>query len=452
MTTKEALTKSVKIANGIFLVGALVCLFVLLFVLWKSNFTLDKVITKQIIAPIICLILFLSALKLKAKIKVNVTLILISLILSLYAFEIFIYLWVPKNRIDIVKDAKEAGISFDRRTKLQVLHDLRKNGVNAYPIVFPSRLLPKGLKPDFYFLGNISKATTILCNEGGEYVIYLSDKYGFNNPPDSWETGQPDLMMVGDSFVQGICVKPGEDMTGQLRKLGWNGLNVGMGGNGPLFELATLKEYVEPMRPKNVLWVYYEDNDLIDFQKEKESTILLKYMQNDFLQNLINRQEEIDNILRDYIKKEIENENNNYRTQNKLLNFLRLSHIQTMLIRFNKGAETETISTPQPDLLFQEILKQARDRVSQWGGNLYFVYLPHFQRYSKNADYDKLRHRQDVLSIARKLEIPIIDLHEEVLAKHKDPLSLIPLRLYGHYNAEGYKLFAEAIDRHLKQK
>lgn len=454
MTTKEESTKSVRITNGFFLFGALICLLFLFSVLWKNNFNLDKAIIKQIIAPIICLIIALSALKLKAKIKVNITLVFISIVLSLYLFDISIYFWGQKKHIDILKNAEEAGIPFDKRTKWQILQELRKNGIEAYPIVYPSRLLPKGLKPDFYFLGNISKATTILCNESGKYVIYQSDKYGFNNPPDSWATDQPDVMMIGDSFVQGICVEPGEDMAGQLRELGWKVLNVGMGGNGPLFELATLNEYVKPMRPKNVFWVYYEDNDLIDFQKEKGSTILLKYLKKDFSQNLINRQTEIDNILRDYIEKEIEKEkdNHNHRAKNMIFNLLRLSHIQAMLIRFNKGADTDTILIPKPDPLFQEILKEARDRVSVWGGNFYFVYLPQWQRYVKHVDYDHLRHRQEVLNIVQNLGIPIIDLHQEVFVKHKDPLSLIPLRLYGHYNAEGYKLFAETIDRHLKQK
>ena len=33
---------------------------------------------------------------------------------------------------------------------------------------------------------------------------------------------------------------------------------------------------------------------------------------------------------------------------------------------------------------------------------------------------------------------------------HPDPLSLFPFRKYNHYNAEGYKLVAEAIVKQLK--
>lgn len=41
--------------------------------------------------------------------------------------------------------------------------------------------------------------------------------------------------------------------------------------------------------------------------------------------------------------------------------------------------------------------------------------------------------------------IPVIDIHHEVFADHPDPLSLFPLRIRGHYNAEGYSETAKAI-------
>ena len=35
-------------------------------------------------------------------------------------------------------------------------------------------------------------------------------------------------------------------------------LNLGMVNNGPLAALATLKEYVPPLKPAIVLWFYFE--------------------------------------------------------------------------------------------------------------------------------------------------------------------------------------------------
>ena len=42
-----------------------------------------------------------------------------------------------------------------------------------------------------------------------------------------------------------------------------------------------------------------------------------------------------------------------------------------------------------------------------------------------------------MIQIIKDLEIPFIDLNEELFQKHKDPLSLYPFRSYGHFNELG---------------
>ena len=85
--------------------------------------------------------------------------------------------------------------------------------------------------------------------------------------------------------------------------------------------------------------------------------------------------------------------------------------------------------------------------VSDWGGKIYFVYLPGFERYSiGNEDL----FRDFVMQTVTDLNIPIIDIHQVVFDPHPDPLSLFPFRMYGHYNAEGYRLVAEAIGKRLE--
>ena len=59
------------------------------------------------------------------------------------------------------------------------------------------------------------------------------------------------------------------------------------------------------------------------------------------------------------------------------------------------------------------------------------------------------RNREIVKQTATELDIPIIDIQNEVFKTHLDPLSLFPFRIYGHYNAEGYRLVAEAIRKQL---
>ena len=69
-----------------------------------------------------------------------------------------------------------------------------------------------------------------------------------------------------------------------------------------------------------------------------------------------------------------------------------------------------------------------------------------------NANHYSLseeRNREIVMQTATELDIPIIDIHNEVFKTHPDPLSLFPFRVSGHYNAEGYRLVAEAIRKQL---
>ena len=85
--------------------------------------------------------------------------------------------------------------------------------------------------------------------------------------------------------------------------------------------------------------------------------------------------------------------------------------------------------------------------VSDWGGKIYFVYLPGFERYSIGNDVLFL---DFVMQTVTELDIPIIDIHNEVFELHSDPLSLFPFRMRNlHYNAKGYKLIAEAIGKRL---
>ena len=99
------------------------------------------------------------------------------------------------------------------------------------------------------------------------------------------------------------------------------------------------------------------------------------------------------------------------------------------------------------DELKVNILEKSKKMVSGWGGKMYFVYLPEFWRYSTGEDHIN---REFVLRTANELEIPIIDIHREVFVPYTDPLSLFPFRKHAHYNAEGYRLVGEAINKKLK--
>ena len=109
-----------------------------------------------------------------------------------------------------------------------------------------------------------------------------------------------DILLTGDSFTEGYSVNSYETISAVLRKSGFYAISVGKSGSGPLIELAALKEYAEHLKPKIVLWLYYI-NDLNELGLEIQSSLLRKYLNEDnFSQNLISRQDEIDSVLINY--------------------------------------------------------------------------------------------------------------------------------------------------------
>ena len=68
------------------------------------------------------------------------------------------------------------------KNKFISFEPLKKNNSNVYPSITQSGAYKKlNDKLSFLPLGGISKSITVHCNEIGEWSIYQSDKYGFNN-------------------------------------------------------------------------------------------------------------------------------------------------------------------------------------------------------------------------------------------------------------------------------
>jgi hypothetical protein len=233
---------------------------------------------------------------LNVKIQKYIIIIFISTVFSFYSFE---GLLTYKNHI-------KTNLNFDTRSRHEVFEDLKKINLNIVVTTPPSSFL-KLDKLNFLNLGGISKAKTIYCNENGYYSIYQSDRYGFNNPDKEWDSKEIEYLLVGDSFTHGACVNRPHDVASVLRKYSKkNVLNLGQSANGPLIEYATLREYLTP-NVKNVLWLYYEGNDLSDLKSELENKILNKYLTNQkFKQDLKFRQNQIDKVLTDFVERERE--------------------------------------------------------------------------------------------------------------------------------------------------
>jgi hypothetical protein len=429
----------------------------------------------------------LSALRLRPALCVNAVMMLMTLGISLYVSELVVTVrdalapvqkkWIPFNSGEDHADeraiaASTLGIPFDKRSRLEVLRELRANGIDAWPDIGP-QVLFRG-RPTSYQdslikingisvlpLGGISNTTTVYCNENGYYVIYESDEHGFENPKNLWSQPFMNMAVIGDSYAHGACVKPDTSFASLIQHRYPMTLNLGEDGDGPLLELATLKEYVPPLHPKVVLWCYFEMNDMGELLREKQ-TFLTKYLTPGYTQDLIAKQPEIDQVLREYVEGAMEE----FTLQGQLITFfknlrdplshlaefeefIKLGHIRkTILMAFHKSEGEPQVHPPLPALsredldLFRKVLSEAKTTVAGWGGTLVFIYLPQYERYTNPEVVNK--DRDQVLRIVSDLNLPLIDI-EHTFETQGDTLNLFPFKRYGHYNENGNRVVAKEV-------
>jgi hypothetical protein len=232
-------------------------------------------------------------------------------------------------------------------------------------------------------------------------------------------------------------------------------LNLGFGGNGPLLELAILKEYAVHLRPRIVLWFYFEGNDLENLRDERRSSVLSSYLVEGFSQTLIDRQSEITPVLQEFVAHEKESRSAWRRLGDSpaglILRHTTLRSLVTAILpQFPVlGSPPYREEDPTLLLLFEKVLRHAKATVDSWGGELYFVYLPDSLRYQAGVDHLRLYSRSRVLASVNAARIPVIDFHETV-KELQDPatVSWFP---GAHYSATGYGLLADRIDSWLKK-
>jgi hypothetical protein len=456
---KNKKNRALFFANVILGSSVLLSLLAIIYVWQKSSAGSDAAYFKLIALFSTGLLLLSITLFMHDTWKFNIAIALFSTFIAAYSAEFVLFIHHTRS----IEQPK-----IDTRNKFEVIRDLRAEGIDAWPQVRTMHFTKNtGLFSDnnksIFPLGGISQKTIVYCNESGQYKIFQSDEHGFNNPVGLYRKGSLETILVGDSFTLGNCVMAGEDIASRLRTSGISSLNLGNGGNGPLIELGLLREYVEPFRPQLVFWIYYEGNDLIELAEERKVSMLMRYLEDNYTQNLLDQQQEIDAILIKHVNsrwmKELPLIANQPRialereSGENILKIFRLWYLRNRIGLTNKSREVQNpdrITNYKEQLpLFSEILAAAHRRTSEWGGNLYFIYLPSMERYVyKNYDrnfYD----RADVLAIVHNIGIPLIDFHK-VLSRHADPLSLVP-HAGAHYNADGYKLLSDTIVSQLRQ-
>lgn len=482
------LERLARLATVVFVAGAVCCLLVAGYFFYYYGWTQQRCFTSALGPfisyglPLGLAALLVAALWFRPAHQLNLALVLVSTGLAVFLVEFAFLLtqpssWEEQRNQRRQQAARASGMDYDTRTLLQVVLDFRQQGIEAVPGVAPIMVLKRQQNghvrsdltlngTEFLPLGGIANKPTVLCNEAGTYVVYDSDERGFHNPHGSWAMDRVDIVALGDSFTQGMCVPSEKNFVALIRQRWPRTLNLGNQGDAPLTMLATLKEYAQPLRPRVVLWFYFE-NDLLDLRGEKHSALLVRYLEDGFSQGLLARQTEIDHTLAAYVEGEMEKRRDRlaelddpaHDTFKRLLSLpfqtIKLGTIRTRLglvsgeMCAGGTIQDPRAATPAELDLFRTILAKARATVEAWGGRLYFVFLPAWEHYGDPRLYSPNRER--VLAVVQELGLPLIDLHP-VFQAHPDPLSLFPFRIEGHYTEEGHRLVAEEVLRTLESQ
>ena len=376
-----------------------------------------------------------------------------SALLGLFLVELVLVSLAPQSELEArAEAARKLNMEFDARTRLEVVDALRRDGLDAWPTMKPYLMLREeqssGSDETLFPLGGISESTSVYCNEGGAYAVFETDEYGFRNPPGIHREGSAEAVIVGDSFGNGACVQTGEDPGSVLTARGLSTLSLASPGNGPLVELATLVEYAAPLRPPNLLWFYFEGNDLKNLSDETRSSLLRRYLQGDFSQDLRTKQPEVDALLREFSNNweadaRVKDEQSGSR---RFRAFLTLYRVRTLL----------GWTSPQPDYessidIFCQVIERAEEAVSAWDGRMLFVYLPSWYRYIPGGDAGGLRMRADIQECVERSGIPFVDF-DRVISTSDDPLGFFSLGVNPHYNEIGYRRLADMVLSNLRDE
>ena len=390
----------------------------------------------------------------------NVLLIVFSSIVSLYFVEaIFSFHKLYKNNeifnnteIKVTETVNNKKI-FDTRSKIQYYNDLTKNGDDyIFNFVFKEVYLNRFKKylqnENILPLGGKSLSKVIHCNESGYWSLYKSDRYGFNNPDKIWDSKKSKIFLLGDSFAHGACVNYDSTLAGWFNQEidRYSTLSLGSDAKGPILSYASLKEYAQG-NIDHVIYFYYEGNDLIDLERELKNKTLEKYfLDNNFSQNLINKQNIIDEAWQNMF---LDSSKNLLKT--RIIRFLKLRFVTEKLVNFKKNFfnKKDIKTTDNLDIKnLERVVLKMKNFSDKQNSNYIFVYLPSIHRFFEVNDQTYgYKSYNKVIEMLKKNKIKYVDINKELFDKSKNPKEFFPFKKPNHYTDLTYKKIIEIIKK-----
>ena len=395
--------------------------------------------------------------------------------IRIYSLEVLLFFFNTPGQRSLI-DIKSKRLEFAK--KKNQIYDLR-TPEEAY---VDHKKLNKKLKPNFLYSIAFSDLKTfknaenkkllipfrgpinspsLSCAEDLRYRIINNDKYGFKNP-NSIYNKKINSILLGDSYAEGLCEISEKDIAGNLNKKRINTINFGVTGSGPLVSLAILKEFGNIFKPKNIIYLYFEGNDLGDLSWEKNNSNLSNYLKEDYRLDYYNKYEEINLFLNaaaeeteKIILSKVNDNRNNVAVKKKkyevfkehFKDIMELSNLKN-IVRFNLfNSEKKNYDLK----LLYSVKEKMNFESKKWNGNYIFVYVPTWSRYFTKYNKETYRTslKDEILTNLRSKKITIIDL-TKFFDNESNIKKYFPLEYVGHYNEKGYKKIADIISKKLK--
>lgn len=366
----------------------------------------------------------------------NYILILFSCLFSVYCIELLLLISnnISKKNYEINQKKYQGTVESPKKIFLENFKENEKIFIS----LSPNDLNSYQNELNFFFT-SFSNEINFLCKEADGKIFFRSDRFGFNNIDKLWDiVGTP--IFLGDSFVQGWCVKNENNFVNKFTNLN---INLGIQNSGPLIQYAILREYLKKISNTKIYWFFYEGNDLEDLSIEKQNKILRKYLiSKKFSQNLTERQDEINLVnkkIREAIKSnKIKNvKNKNFYFKN-LKNFIALKNIRTELN--NKFFIF---------ILYNQIILKTKSLLVEKNIELNVVYLPSYERYINKKLFQNYKYNK-ILKILSSNNINVIDLKKNFFDKKKNIKKFYAFGESYHFSNLGHSRIASFLKKNLR--
>ncbi len=287
--------------------------------------------------------------------------------------------------------------------------------------------------------GNYSLNKCGLSENGKYNLAYKRDKFKYRENQDVYYDNS-DLVLIGDSFIYGICLNSPYDTISQLRKLSSKKiLNLSIMGSSPIQQLNIVTSCTKKTSFKTFIWFFYEGNDseletpkIKNCHEYPKDFPPIKLVKEDFIVNY-----NLNNI--------------NFLTKFKIVLAEKLRGLSTLVKYFIK----------YPDMLNYEFYDKTVNEMAKYLNKKkveqkVIFYIPKYTRLSmkikKNHPTQKQLNklRSQIKEIAIKNGFEFVDTTFD-FEKLENPLFAFNYEMPTHFSEKGSKVLAKSIYNYLSQ-